>query len=718
MAVKKASASRTKAPEKLAKSTAKSKSKSPAKSKKAASEKKAVTAKPSTKKSPAKKPSAKKADAKKSPAKKPSAKKADAKKAPAKKADAKKAPAKKPSAKKVDAKKASAKKPATQKADAKKAPAKKKPARDAAAVEPEEKVATNGKVDAAAVAAAAIVTPAEEDLGPSEDEQAEQYALDPKKREERGEKIKELIKLSGDQGYLTFEDINEALPEDVISADEVGGYLALLKGMDIEIIESADVDRYKKKSAKKAATTRTKLDFFDDPIRMYLHQMGQVPLLTREQEVEICKRIEKAEIGVRTMFNEIGFAAGKYLALAGRLENSEERFDRIVIDKFVDSREQYMGILPRIKGEIDRAQKLLAKQYNDAAHRGVTETVKHRRIKAMTKTRERLSKHFNKLHFKQKVVEQMAGEGDLRSQLFVQSLRHQTVLLKRRPSKKRERDLSANRKLLRELEHEFCIDRDHVLPFIEAMRLHMRKGQQARTEMVEANLRLVISIVKKYMNRGLSFLDLIQEGNTGLMKAVEKFEYRRGYKFSTYATWWIRQAATRAIADQARTIRIPVHMIETINKLLRVQKKLVQELGREPTPEEAAEEMELPVERVRAVYKMAQQPISLQSPVGDGDDAHFGDFIEDKSAENPSEMTAYSMLKDRLRDVLDTLTERERAVLDYRFGLTDGYSRTLEEVGREFNVTRERIRQIEAKALRKLRHPTRMRKLEGFLEVR
>ncbi len=541
----------------------------------------------------------------------------------------------------------------------------------------------------------------------------------PGRREKINDKIRGLVKMAENQGYLTFEDINEAIPETVISAEELEGYLDLLRNMDIEVVDASDVERVRKQIEKNGRDEREeRYDSLDDPIRMYLHQMGQVPLLTREQEVEICKRIEAAEKRVHELFNRFGFAADRYLTTIQRLEDGKERFDRVVQDKYVDSREAYFKILPRIKRDILRTQERMVKEFAESQRINRTAQTREKHFQAYQRSRKRISKQLERLYFKQKIIEVLATETEADYKRLIACMAEIQRLEKARKSKKREVILAEQKKQLVEMRQGLFMPLDEFIALYKELRNSVREGMTARTEMVEANLRLVISIVKKYMNRGLSFLDLIQEGNTGLMKAVEKFEYRRGYKFSTYATWWIRQAATRAIADQARTIRIPVHMIETINKLMRVQKKLVQELGREPTPEEVADEISLPADRVRAVYKMAQQPISMQSPVGEGDDANFGDFIEDKGAENPSEMTAFSMLKDRLKDVLNTLNEREQAVLNLRFGLQDGYSRTLEEVGRQFSVTRERIRQIEAKALRKLRHPTRIRKLDGFLEIK
>ena len=674
--------------------------------------KRAATTKSTAKKAATRNVSAKKVVAKQAPSKATPAKQAASKKAlpktpPATKTASKKPPAKTPPSKKVAAKSGSGKKAAAKTSPVKKTTSKKAAPKKRAG---SKKSPTVADIRPGSVGAGA--TPAVKTDGPPAGGTGEGDG-------DRNAQVQELLRLAETQGYLTYDDVNEYLPESVIKPEELEQYLALLKHMDVEIIDASTVDKFEKKTKKSGKAGRGgKLDFFDDPIRMYLHQMGQVPLLTREQEVEICKRIEKAEIKAKAEFNQFAFCARMYFELVERLETGRERFDRVVVDKLVDSRESYLEILPKLKKDVNKVHDLLVKQFNDAKSAKLDKTAKKRKLRAMQKSRDKIALTVEAFSFKQKVIENMAAEGEALYLEMRTSVDDIVRLEKMRPAKKRAETVKELKKRVKEIEDECCIACEEALERFSVLQSALRSGQRARTEMVEANLRLVISIVKKYMNRGLSFLDLIQEGNTGLMKAVEKFEYRRGYKFSTYATWWIRQAATRAIADQARTIRIPVHMIETINKLLRVQKRLLQEYGREPTPEEAAEEMDIPVERVRAVYKMAQQPISLQSPVGDGDDAHFGDFIEDKSAENPSEMTAYSMLKDRLKDVLHTLTDRERAVLDYRFGLTDGYSRTLEEVGKQFCVTRERIRQIEAKALRKLRHPTRLRKLEGFLEGR
>ena len=526
-------------------------------------------------------------------------------------------------------------------------------------------------------------------------------------------RIRELIKLAKEQGYLTFDDLNEALPDALTDADDLDAILTRLRRMEIDIIEASEVDRFKdgKKDAEEEEEEKpeAKLDILDDPVRMYLKQMGQVPLLTREQEVEISKRIEEAETMVQKHINRFGFIARAHLDLAQKLTEGRERFDRVILDKKIESRERYMKMLPRLCKQVEQLSDSIAQQYTLLLQNSQKKETK--KLKTFQKAVASLQRFYPKFYFKQKVTEEFVYLADEEYRLLV----HLRSELDKKPRSGSAG--SAPLQKVRELEKKFWLSADEYVYQYQELKTWLRKALRAKTEMVEANLRLVISIAKKYTNRGLSFLDLIQEGNMGLMKAVEKFEYRRGYKFSTYATWWIRQAITRSIADQARTIRIPVHMIETINKLMRVQKQLVQEYGREPTPEEVAEEILLPVDRVRAVLKMAQQPISLQSPVGESEETNFGDFIEDKGAENPSDMTAIVLLKEKIKDVLETLTERERQVLEQRFGLVDGYSRTLEEVGKQFRVTRERIRQIEAKALRKMRHPTRIRQLEGFLEA-
>jgi RNA polymerase primary sigma factor len=525
-------------------------------------------------------------------------------------------------------------------------------------------------------------------------------------------RIRELIKLAKEQGYLTFDDLNEALPPDLTDPDELDLILMRLRKLEIDIIEASEVDRYKdvkRDSEEEEEKPEPKFDILDDPVRMYLKQMGQVPLLTREQEVEISKRIEEAETRVATHIHRFGFVARAHLELAAKLVEGGERFDRVILDKKIESRERYMKLLPRLCKKVQTMSAELAREYEHLTRGSQRDAT---RLRKFEKAVAKLQNLYPQFYFKQRVTEEFVHLADEHYAL----LRTTQEEMRKRPNKQR-RGADPQAQRLREIERALWLSPAEFNEHYQELRAWLRKALRAKTEMIEANLRLVISIAKKYTNRGLSFLDLIQEGNMGLMKAVEKFEYRRGYKFSTYATWWIRQAITRSIADQARTIRIPVHMIETINKLMRVQKQLLQEYGREPTPEEVAEEILLPVDRVRAVLKMAQQPISLQAPVGESEETNFGDFIEDKGAENPSDMTAIALLKEKIKDVLETLTDRERQVLEQRFGLVDGYSRTLEEVGRQFRVTRERIRQIEAKALRKMRHPTRIRQLEGFLEA-
>ncbi|MDD5438575.1 MAG: RNA polymerase sigma factor RpoD [Candidatus Omnitrophica bacterium] len=511
-----------------------------------------------------------------------------------------------------------------------------------------------------------------------------------KKDDQKIDGMDRLIAIGKIKGQLTFDEINEILPKNVVSSDDIDEVISTLDEEKIRLVDAPEepddmesrISEHRRMTQPHGVEDEPRYTQTDDPVKMYLRQMGQIPLLTREQEITLAERIKTAEEKFRHMVLSARDVKG------------------YVIELFDEANEKNISLEELLN--IDLSAKYVA--------------VKRKTTQLLLKLKKttgkaKITRILLKINLATSVVEDLSNR---LKDIYGDVEKLEKPLSSRNVSAARKNALLKRKKAIEQL---FGEKFDYVLAWFNEMKSSESRFLKAKKELVAANLRLVVSIAKKYTNRGLSFLDLIQEGNIGLMKAVDKFEYKRGYKFSTYATWWIRQAITRSIADQSRTIRIPVHMTETINKLIRVSRVLVQETGREPTPEEIAQSMHIPVSKVRGILKIAQEPISLQTPVGDEGDTNFGDFIEDKRAISPANATAYSMLKEQMDDVLSTLTEREKKVLRLRFGIGDGYPRTLEEVGAVFKVTRERVRQIEAKALKKLRHPIRAKKLKGFLSM-